>query len=152
VLAQTNIAMVDAVAAIWDAKNYYDTWRPITAIQHAAADGNPATDPDPAWQPLLNTPPFQEYPSGHAGISQAASAVLAHRFGDKTAFSISTPNMPGVAHSFASFSAAVAEVTDARIYAGFHFRFSCDTADVMGRQIANFVTTTTMQPRHHHDM
>jgi membrane-associated phospholipid phosphatase len=147
VLAQTDIAMVDAAVAVWDAKNYYDTWRPITAIEHADADGNPATDPDPTWQPLLNTPPFQEYPSGHAGISQAGAAVLASRFGDATAFSISTPNMPGVVHSFTSFTAGVAEVTTARIDAGFHFRFSCDVADVMGRQIADYVTRNTMQSR-----
>jgi membrane-associated phospholipid phosphatase len=146
-----NVAMADAVVAIWDAKNYYDTWRPITAIENADADGNPATDPDPGWQPLLTTPPFQEYPSGHAGISQAAAAVLATRFGDATPISISTPNMPGVVHTFSSFTAAVAEVTDARIYAGFHFRFSCDAADLMGRRIADLVTSMTMQPRHGHE-
>jgi hypothetical protein len=55
--------------------------------------------------------------------------------------------MPGVVHTFASFSAAIAEVTDARINAGFHFRFSCDVADLMGGHIASDITTTTMQPR-----
>src|SRR5262249_30954759 len=69
-LAQENMAMADAVIAVWNAKNYYDTWRPITAIQHAGLDSNPATDADPAWQPLLVTPPFQEYPAGHPGVSQ----------------------------------------------------------------------------------
>jgi hypothetical protein len=147
VLAQTDLAMADAAVAVWEAKNYYDTWRPITAIHDAASDGNPATAPDPTWEPLLNTPPFQEYPSGHAGISSAAAAVLAHRFGNDTGIAIATPNMPGVVHAFPSFAAAVAEVTDARIDAGFHFRFSCDTADLMGNHIATYITATTMQPR-----
>ena len=72
-LALQNMAMADAVIAVWNAKNYYDTWRPVTAIQNAALDGNPLTDADPTWQPLLTTPAFQEYPAGHPGVSQAAA-------------------------------------------------------------------------------
>jgi hypothetical protein len=68
--ARENIAMGDAVIAIWNAKKYYDTWRPITAIQQAGTDGNPATAADAAWQPLVPTPLFQEYPSGHAGSAK----------------------------------------------------------------------------------
>ena len=76
-LARMNIAMADAVISIWNAKNVYDTWRPITAIQQAGTDGNPDTTADPSWTPLLVTPVFQEYPSGHAGVSQAGAGVLA---------------------------------------------------------------------------
>ena len=147
-LAQMNIAMADAVIAIWNAKNFFDTWRPITAIEQAEIDGNPATDPDSTWQPLVVTPPFQEYRSGHAGVSQAGAAVLANRFGDATDYRITTPNRPGASHSFASFTAGVAEVTDARIFAGFHFRFSCDAADVIGRGVADYVVATQMRPQH----
>jgi len=146
-MAQMNIAMADAVIAVWNAKNLFDRWRPITAIEQAATDGNPATEPDPTWQPLLATPPFQEYPSGHAGASQSAAAVLAHRFGNSTQYSITTPNLPGVTHSFASFTAGVAEVTDARVFIGFHFRFACNAADVMGRGVAGYVLATQMRPR-----
>ncbi|HEY3089788.1 MAG TPA: vanadium-dependent haloperoxidase [Jatrophihabitantaceae bacterium] len=144
-LARVNLAIGDAGIAVVNAKNYYDTWRPITAIQQADTDGNPDTTADPTWQPLLTTPPFQEYPSAHSGLSGAAAAVLAYQFGNDTKFHISTSLMPGVVHSFDSFTAGVAEVTQARINAGFHFRFSCNTAAAMGRDIAAWIITTQMR-------
>ncbi|MBO0881637.1 MAG: vanadium-dependent haloperoxidase [Mycobacterium sp.] len=147
-LAQLNLAIGDAAIAVYNAKSYYDTWRPITAIQQADSDGNPDTTADPSWQPLLNTPSFQEYPSGHSGLSGAANAVLAAQFGNHTAFQISTPLLPGVVHSFNSFADGIAEVAQARIDAGFHFRFACDAAAAMGREISAWVTTTQMQPVH----
>jgi len=146
-LAQENMAMADAVIAVWNAKNYYDTWRPITAIQHAGLDSNPATDADPAWQPLLVTPPFQEYPAGHPGVSQAAAAVLAHRFGNCTPYTLTSPAMPGVTRTLPSFSAGVAQVIDARVFGGIHFRFAGDVAATMGRQVAAYVEETQMQRR-----
>jgi len=56
-LARLNIALADSAIAIWDAKNHFDTWRPITAIAHADTDGNPDTTAQPGWTPLLPTPP-----------------------------------------------------------------------------------------------
>ena len=138
-LAQVNLAIGDAAISVYNAKNHYDTWRPITAIQQADTDGNPDTSADPTWQPLLATPPFQEYPSAHTALSGSAAAVLAHEFGNHTSFQISTPLMPGVVHTFHSFTAGIAEVTQARINAGFHFRFSCDAAATMGHNIAAWV-------------
>ena len=73
ILALMNISLADATIAFFNAKSYYDTWRPITAIQQADTDGNPATTPDSTWTPLLVTPSFQEYPSGHAVVSNGAS-------------------------------------------------------------------------------
>jgi hypothetical protein len=143
-LARENIAMGDAVIAIWNAKGFYDRWRPVTAIRAADTDGNPLTEPDPAWSPLLITPPFQEYPSGHSGVSAAAAAVLADQFGNATAFTLTSPNLPGVARSFTSFTNAVAQVSDARVFAGIHFRFACTTAITMGRAVANNVLATQM--------
>src|SRR5262249_21657425 len=87
----------------------------------------------------------QEYPSAHSGLSGAAAAVLAYQFGNDTPFQISTPLSPGVVHSFHSFTAGLAEVTHARINAGFHFRFSCNTAATMGRKLAAWIITTQMQ-------
>jgi hypothetical protein len=142
--ARENIAMGDAVIAIWNAKKYYDTWRPITAIQQAGTDGNPATAPDAAWQPLVPTPLFQEYPSGHAGVSQAAAAVLAHYFGNRTSFTMTSPNLPEVTRSFRSFSAAAAQVRSARVLDGIHFRFGCDAAGSIGRAMARNVIATQM--------
>src|SRR5579871_1301289 len=70
--ALVEAAMADAQIACWDSKYFYDFWRPITAIRLGDQDGNPATTVDPGWQPLINTPNFPEYPSGHADVSAAA--------------------------------------------------------------------------------
>ena len=136
-LAQVNIALADATIAIWNAKSYYNFWRPVTAIRAST---------DPAWTPLLPTPAFQEYPSAHSGVSSAAATVLAGTYGDTTPFTVTSAGLPGVQRDFTSFSAAVQHVEDARIYAGFHFRFSCADAATLGAQVAQWVTGTIMQP------
>lgn len=145
-LARMNVALADAVIAIWNAKNFYDRWRPITAIQQAATDGNPDTAPDPTWTPLLPTPVFQEYPSGHSGVSSAGASMLALFYGDQTPFAVTTVGVPGVERDFTSFSSAVAQVSDARVFAGIHFRFACDTAVRMGIEIADYVASTVAVP------
>jgi hypothetical protein len=141
-LARMNVAMADAVIAVWNAKNTYNTWRPITAIQQAATDGNPDTAPDPAWTPLVVTPVHQEYPSGHSGVSNAAATTLALFYGDNTSFSVTSFGLPGVVHDFTSLSSGAAQVSDARVFAGIHFRFACDAALLVGTQIANYVDNT----------
>ena len=138
-LVRMNVALADAVIAIWNAKNTFDTWRPISAIQQAATDGNPDTTADAGWVPLVLTPQFQEYPAGHPGVSNAGASVLASFYGNDTSFTASSFGLPGVEHHFTSFSAAVAQVEDARVFGGVHFRFACDTAVVMGTEIANYV-------------
>jgi len=136
-LAQLNIALADATIAIWNAKNHYNFWRPVTAIRAAS---------DPAWTPLLPTPAFQEYPSAHSGVSSAAATVLASFYGNHTPFTVTSAGLPGVQRDFSTFSAAVLQVEDARIYAGFHFRFSCIDAATLGAHVAHDVTSTLMQP------
>jgi PAP2 superfamily len=144
VLALLNMALADAVIAVWNAKNSFDSWRPITAIQQAATDGNPDTSPDSSWAPLITTPAFQEYPAGHPGVSNAGASVLAHFYGNDTSFTATSFGLPGVEHSFSSFSSAVAEVENARIWGGIHFRFACDTAVGMGAAVADYVTGTQL--------
>jgi hypothetical protein len=138
-LALTNIALADATIAVWNAKNHYNFWRPVTAIRATS---------DPAWTPLLPTPAFQEYPSAHSGVSSAAAAVLASFYGNDTAFTVTSAGLPGVQRDFTTFSSAVRQVEDARVYAGFHFRFSCADAATIGAQVANYVTSTLMLPVH----
>jgi hypothetical protein len=153
ILALMNLAMTDATIAIWDAKNTYNTWRPITAIENAAADGNPATSADATWTPLLVTPPFQEYPAGHPGVSDAAASVLASFFGEDASFTVtsSAPSMTGVVRSFTSFPTAVRQVEDARVSGGIHFRFSTQTGAQMGAAVAQYVTRTHLLPIPEHD-
>src|SRR5439155_7225921 len=74
--AMLNTSLADAGILCWVLKFTYDFWRPVTAIRLADTDGNPDTDPDPTWEPLLVTPPFPAYISGHSTFSGAAAAVL----------------------------------------------------------------------------
>jgi hypothetical protein len=144
VLALMNLALADATIAIWNAKNYYDTWRPITAIQQADVNTNPDTKPDPTWTPLITTPAFQEYPAGHPGVSDAAATVLAATYGDDTAFTATSAGLPGVERSFTSFSSAVAQVEDARVWGGIHFRFATLAAAGVGADVADYVIATQL--------
>ena len=138
-LAMTNIAMADAMIATFNAKNTYNFWRPVTAI---AAMG------DPTWSPLLATPPFQEYPSAHATVSSAPATVLAAFYGDGTPFTATSANMPGVTRDFTSFTQAVQQVESARVWAGFHFRFSCEDGATLGANVGNWVLATVALPVH----
>jgi PAP2 superfamily len=147
-LARVNIAIADATIAVFDAKVAYNFWRPATAIVNADLDGNPNTVSDASWLPLLTTPPFQEYPSAHSGISTAAATALASVFGANTQFTVTSAGLPGVTRSFINFSDAVNQIADARIYAGFHFRFSTDDGIALGSSVGNYVNATMMLPKH----
>ena len=142
--AQLNVALADAGIAAWDAKYTFDAWRPITAIRQADKDGNPLTSADPNWVPLLNTPPFPEYVSGHSTFSAAAAAVLDKTFGNTFAFNSGSVGLPNVTRSFTSFDAAAAEAGESRIYGGIHFEFSNQDGLALGKQIGDYVTANLM--------
>jgi hypothetical protein len=139
VLALVNIALADSTIGIWNAKNFFDSWRPVTAIRALL---------DPTWTPSLATPAFQEYPSAHSGVSDAAASVLASFYGDRTAFAVTSAGLPGVERDFTSFSSAVLQIEDARIYAGFHFRFSCVDGATLGASVAAYVLGNVALPVH----
>ena len=138
--ALMNIAGADARIACWDAKYAFNFWRPVTAIQHADEDGNPATTADPAWTPLVATPNFPEYVSGHTTVSGAMATVLRLLFDDDpdVAFTATSPNNPGFDRHWATFSEGVREVIDARVYSGIHFRSSDERGARLGRQVGRF--------------
>jgi hypothetical protein len=146
-LALVNIAMADALIGCFDAKYEYVFWRPVTAIPLAATDGNPGTEAE-AWTPLLVTPPHPEYPSGHSCMSGAAGRVLANFFGDATSFNIDSDVMLGVVRSFTSFTQALEEIKNARIYGGIHFRTACDDGQTLGINVADFTMNNFLQPLH----
>lgn len=146
--ALMNVAMADAAIACWDGKYHYQFWRPITAITLADKDGNAATDVDLTWTPLLViTPSHPEYPSGHSTVSASAAAVLTSFYGDRTSFSVDSNVLPGVVRSFASFSDAIAEVNNARVFGGIHFRTACLDGNKLGRKVARFVLRNAAEPR-----
>jgi hypothetical protein len=138
-LALLNISMADAIIGCWDAKYTYASWRPITAIQLAATDGNPDTSPDVTWTPLIVTPPFPEYTSAHSCVSGAAAAILSNYFGDDTQFSVASDGMPGTLRFFSSFAAALDEVKNARVFGGIHFRTACNDGTTLGNAVGNYI-------------
>jgi PAP2 superfamily len=145
--ALLNVTMADAITACWDSKYRYSFWRPITAIR---AGLTPA-DADPTWEPWLDslsgTPAHPEYPSAHASYSGSAAFVLAAMFGENTSFSVTSEIPPGTTRSFSSFSDAIAEIADARVFGGIHFRTSCDRGNTLGRAVADYVSRHAMRPR-----
>jgi len=145
-LAQLNLAIADAAIECWEAKYTYVFWRPVTAIPVAETDGNPATAADPTWVPLFATPAHPEYPSGHSCVSGAAGVVLANYFGERTRFRVESDVMPGVVRSFDSFAAATAEIQNARIFAGIHFRSATRDGQTLGAAVAEYVLDNAMQP------
>jgi hypothetical protein len=147
--ALLNLSMADAGIACWDAKYRYVFWRPITAIRLGDTDGNAGTDPDPNWVPWLDffttgTPAHPEYPSGHSTVSGAASHILATAFGDNTPFSVTSDVWTGT-RNFSNFSAAVAEIADARVFGGIHFRTSCVRGNALGQAVAAYTSSHAMR-------
>jgi hypothetical protein len=125
----------DALITVWDDKAYWSFWRPISAIRGAASDGNPATEADPDWFPLVDTPPYPDHSSGHSSLSSSFVQTLQDFFGtDKIAFS-DVSNVTHTRRDFARFSDAIKEIIDARVYIGIHFRH----ADIAGANIGKHV-------------
>lgn len=149
IFALVNMALADSYTAGWDSKFHYNFWRPYTAIRNAETDGNNATGPNKNWEPMLPTPPVQDYPSTHSALGNAAATVLANIFGDKTAFSMTSTTADPLTQtrSFKSFSEAAHENADSRVMAGLHFRFSCEAGLSLGSDIGNWITKTQLQPQ-----
>ena len=129
-LARMGVAMADAFIGCWSAKFQYDLVRPVSYIKKVI---------DPKWEPLLNTPPFPEYPSGHSTQSAAAASVLTALFGEAYSFTDESPTPDGVpTRSFASFWAAADEAAISRLYGGIHFMPAIKNGQDQGRCIAAY--------------
>jgi hypothetical protein len=154
--AMENLSAADAAITCWSDKYYWDFWRPADAIHRAGDDKNSGTEPDPAWAPLL-TAPYAEHPSGHLCLDSAHLRVLQMFLGtDRVAFKAISSRFPGETRSFDRFSEALAEITEARIWAGLHFRNADLQSQVLGRNVANYAARNYFEPvggshRHHDD-
>lgn len=145
--ALLNIAMADAAICVWDAKYLYNFWRPVTAIQQADTDGNPDTEADPDWTPLLSTPAFPEYVSGHSAFSAAAAAVLARVYGsDHISFEVTSDTVP-VIRSYGSFAECAEEIAMSRIYGGIHFLAGDVDGLDAGRKVGDYVMQNFLRVR-----
>jgi hypothetical protein len=143
------VALTDAYIAVFDAKYHYEFWRPITAIRNGDISGNPATELDATWQPIDNTPMHPEYPCAHCIQSGAAVAVIESVLGsaDIPEVSVTSSTAPGVTHRWTNLGVFSDEISNARIWAGFHYRFSTRVGTDMGRQIGAYVVKSVMQPQ-----
>jgi hypothetical protein len=146
--ALLNMAMADAYISSFNAKYYYYTWRPYTAIRAAGTDGNDRTEPDPDWEPLIATPPVPDYPSTHCTLGNASAAVLAYFFGNHSPFTSTstTSATPGETRSFKSFKEAADENASSRIMVGIHFRFACDAGQKMGDKVGAWTVKNHLEP------
>ncbi len=130
VMARLGIAVADAFIGNWRTKYDYNLLRPVTYIRRVI---------DPGWTPLLITPPFPEYPSGHSTQSGAAAEVLTTLFGQDHAFEDAAHVDDGMpARSFPSFWAAAEEAGLSRLYGGIHFRSAIEKGLDQGRCVGAF--------------
>jgi hypothetical protein len=143
-LALQNLSGADALINCWNDKYYYDFWRPWNAIPRAGEDDNPATVAEPGWTALI-TAPYPDHPSGHNCNDAAHVTILRMYFGDvidggfqiTSASALLAPDEPKV-RTFASFSQPLAELIDARIWAGLHYRHADIQGQLLGRNVANY--------------
>ena len=145
-MAMAHVAGGDAMIGCFDAKYALMSWRPIHAIRRAETDDNARTAPDSSWQPLLTTPNHPEYPSAHACHTTAIAEALGSFFGPgRIRFSVDSL-VTGETRYYNHFKEAVADVNNARVWAGFHFRFSQEDGARLGRNTARFVVRNFFQP------
>jgi hypothetical protein len=147
-MALFSVAAADAIIAVFDAKYKYEFWRPITAIRNGDIDGNPATERDATWQPIDATPMHPEYPCAHCITSSSVAAVIEGLLGSDEIpeVSLTSPFVPSVTHHFTDLRVYTDEVANARICAGFHYRFSTIAGREMGQKIGTYIVKSVMQP------
>jgi hypothetical protein len=145
-LAMMNLSGADAAINCWNDKYHFDFWRPWTAIRQADLDGNPATEADPNWTPLL-TAPYPEHASGHLCLDGAHLRVLQMFFGtDEIRFGVTSSQFDGETRFFDRFSQPLEEIIKARIWAGLHFRTADVQAAELGRNVAEYMADNYFQP------
>jgi hypothetical protein len=162
--ALVNVVGADAQIAVMNAKYHFLFWRPVTAIDPTAVttdsygpvpgfnDGNDATIEQEGWRPAAgNTPNHPEYPAAHGSITSAMAEVFSSYLGTSRfnlvihGFNPATGNMDAV-RTFTTAAALRNEIVDARVWAGFHYRFSGVAGVVLGRQVAKYDLRSAFRP------
>jgi len=151
-LALQNLSAADAAINCWNDKYHFDFWRPWTAITTTLDDGNAATVTDPTWTALI-TAPYPEWTSGHNCLDAAHVTVLREFFGDVPgSFQITStfvnPGGPAV-RTFDTFSQPLAELIEARIWAGLHYRSADVAGQLLGGNVARYGIAHYLQPVGH---
>ena len=145
--AMTSMSGADSLINCWAEKARWGFWRPTTAIQLAADDGNPNTTPDPAWTSLLTLPPYADEPSGancvYSGVMNGAKAFFGS---DAAEFDLTSPGVgpvggvpTGSTRHYSEFSHVVRDIIEARILGGLHFRRADVNGALLGEAVADYV-------------
>jgi hypothetical protein len=147
--AAVDMSITDSIIAVWDAKYHYGYWRPITAIQLADTDGNPDTEADGAWEPLVATPPYPDYVSGFNGVTGAltrsVSRILGLGHGGRVDLYI-TSAAAGITRHYRFASALNRDGINGRMWLGLHFRTADEVAINMSTRVANWGLNHYFQP------
>jgi hypothetical protein len=143
--ALSSMTAIDAFIAVFDAKYTYNLWRPITAIRNADLSANPATPREASWTPVGVTPMHPEYPCAHCIVAAAISTVLQGAVGNEVDISLTSSTAPGATRKWTRLQDYSDEVSNARIYAGFHYRFSTEVGKDMGRKIGELTVATQLR-------
>jgi hypothetical protein len=144
--AMLNLTAADSIINCWNDKYYFDFWRPWNAIPRGDEDGNPATEADTTWTPLIAAP-YPDHPSGHLALDSAYLNVLQDFFDtDKIAYKAPTTVFPGEVREFDRFSDALKEIIDARIWAGLHYRTADIQSKILGSKVAHYMEKHYFEP------
>jgi hypothetical protein len=151
-LALINMAISDSLVASYYNKYHYNFWRPETAIRGGNTDGNRKTEADPTFLPFIVAPCHPSYPSNHGSASNGGAEVLRRLYGQAGhAITISNPAFPTTVLHYTSFKQITADISDARVYGGIHFRTDQDAGAVLGRAIGTAVYKNNLRPAHGDD-
>ncbi|PAX08163.1 vanadium-dependent haloperoxidase [Sphingomonas lenta] len=135
--ALVRMTQIDAVMVIDTSKLEILRWRPVTAIRLGEKDGNPATQGDPNWEPLLRTPMSPEYPCGHCTGASTFAALMEAELGERTADArFASSAMPGAGIAGMRWADYARQASESRILGGVHFRYSAEAGEKLGRDIA----------------
>jgi hypothetical protein len=152
--ALLNVSMHDGLQTSITSKYTYNLWRPVTAVVNAADDANPATNADPAWTPLLTTPPYPSHASNVACFATAAARSISRVLGgDQVAFNANwtwtgaAGAGADVTRPYTALSQLSRDAGMSRVYGGIHFEFEVNAAEVACRKVADYVYDNFMQQR-----
>jgi hypothetical protein len=152
IFALLSMAIWDGIVVCFESKYHYNFWRPVTAIREADTDGNRKTKSDASWLPLVFTPPFPSYPSGHAAFGASARVVLEHFFGERGhSITLTNPAVPDVTLHYSSFKEITDDIDEARIFGGVHYRFDQEAGARQGRRVGEYIVRAELRPCHHDD-
>jgi hypothetical protein len=143
--ALLNTSIADTQIACWREKFDHPFWRPITAIRLADTDDNRKTTPDRDWEPQLPTPPYPDYPSGHACLTGATTETFAELFGGRS-LDVSVPHPTMATRHYDSARALDEETMNARIWLGFHFRTAMTDGNELGHRVAEWIADRHFEP------